>query len=102
MGNPVSSMFSALTPAFASCDGSRYVHTSGFGGVFGQGEMLNPIQSRCMSHVRGCRKTTMQRHRMIYAALSEELENGLHALSLNTKTQAEILEAEAHTPQGTH
>jgi len=47
-------------------------------------------------------KTTMQRHRMIYAALSEELKIGLHALSLNTKTQAEILEAEAHTPQGTH
>jgi BolA protein len=46
------------------------------------------------------RKTTMQRHRMIYAALSEELKNGLHALSLNTKTQAEILKAEARTPQG--
>jgi stress-induced morphogen len=44
----------------------------------------------------------MQRHRMIYAALSEELknENGIHALSLNTKTHAEILKAEAHTPQG--
>jgi BolA-like protein 1 len=50
----------------------------------------------------GIGKTTMQRHRMIYAALSEELKNGLHALCLNTKTQAEILEAEAHTPQGTH
>ncbi|KAH9992650.1 bola-like protein-domain-containing protein [Russula vinacea] len=45
-------------------------------------------------------KTTMQRHRMIYTALSEELRNGLHALSLNTKTHAEILKAEAHTPQG--
>ncbi|KAF8502294.1 bola-like protein [Russula emetica] len=45
-------------------------------------------------------KTTMQRHRMIYAALSEELKNGIHALSLNTKTHAEILKAEAHTPQG--
>jgi BolA-like protein len=44
----------------------------------------------------------MQRHRMIYAALSEELKNGLHALCLNTNTQAEILEAEAHTPQGSH
>ena len=42
----------------------------------------------------------MQRHRMIYAALSEELINGLHALSLNTKTEADLLKAEAHTPQG--
>ncbi|KAH9047857.1 bola-like protein, partial [Lactarius hengduanensis] len=45
-------------------------------------------------------KTMMQRHRMIYAALSEELKNGLHALTLNTKTEAELLKAEAHTPQG--
>ncbi|KAI0266817.1 bola-like protein-domain-containing protein [Gloeopeniophorella convolvens] len=43
-------------------------------------------------------KTTMQRHRMIYAALSEELENGLHALVLNTKTQAELRKAEVQTP----
>ncbi len=43
----------------------------------------------------------MQRHRTIYTALSEELKNGLHALSLNTKTEAELLKAEAHTPQGT-
>jgi len=46
-------------------------------------------------------KTSMERHRMIYAALAEELKNGLHALSLNTKTHAEILKAEARTPQGT-
>ena len=43
----------------------------------------------------------MQRHRMIYAALSEELKNGLHALCLNTKAHAEILKAEGQTPQGT-
>ncbi|TFK44417.1 bola protein [Crucibulum laeve] len=35
-------------------------------------------------------KTTMQRHRIIYSALSEELSQGLHALSLKTKTEAEI------------
>ncbi|KAI9442209.1 bola-like protein [Lactarius indigo] len=46
-------------------------------------------------------KTMMQRHRMIYAALSEQLKNGLHALTLNTKTEAELLKAEAHPPQGT-
>ncbi|KAF9524000.1 bola-like protein-domain-containing protein [Crepidotus variabilis] len=34
-------------------------------------------------------KTTMQRHRMIYGALSDEFANGLHALSLKTKTEAE-------------
>ncbi|EIW83142.1 bola-like protein [Coniophora puteana RWD-64-598 SS2] len=34
-------------------------------------------------------KNTMQRHRMIYAALSEELSDGLHALSLKTKTPEE-------------
>jgi len=35
-------------------------------------------------------KTTMQRHRMIYSALSEEFAQGLHALSLKTKTEREI------------
>lgn len=32
----------------------------------------------------------MQRHRMIYSALSEELSQGLHALSLKTKTPEEL------------
>ncbi|EIM79174.1 bola-like protein [Stereum hirsutum FP-91666 SS1] len=35
-------------------------------------------------------KSSMQRHRMIYAALAEEFEQGLHALSLNTKTLREV------------
>ncbi|KAI0675329.1 bola-like protein [Trametes maxima] len=35
-------------------------------------------------------KNTMQRHRMIYSALSDELASGLHALSLKTKTPTEI------------
>ncbi|CUA74840.1 hypothetical protein RSOLAG22IIIB_05736 [Rhizoctonia solani] len=35
-------------------------------------------------------KTTMQRHRMIYSALSEELAQGVHALSLQTKTPDEV------------
>ncbi|KAG0370327.1 hypothetical protein BGZ54_006903 [Gamsiella multidivaricata] len=35
-------------------------------------------------------KTTMQRHRMVYGALNKDFEAGLHALSLNTKTPAEI------------
>lgn len=32
----------------------------------------------------------MQRHRMVYKTLKEELEQGVHALALKTKTQAEI------------
>ncbi|EJU04551.1 bola-domain-containing protein [Dacryopinax primogenitus] len=35
-------------------------------------------------------KSTMARHRMIYAALAEEMEAGLHALSLSTKTPKEM------------
>ncbi|KAF9263359.1 bola-like protein [Marasmius fiardii PR-910] len=35
-------------------------------------------------------KTTIQRHRMIYDILAEELQQGLHSLSLKTKTPAEI------------
>ncbi|KAG7098794.1 hypothetical protein E1B28_000699 [Marasmius oreades] len=35
-------------------------------------------------------KTTIQRHRMIYDLLVEELQQGLHSLSLKTKTPAEI------------
>ncbi|KAG1862556.1 bola-like protein, partial [Suillus subalutaceus] len=34
-------------------------------------------------------RTRLQRHRLIYSALSEEFSQGLHALSLNTKTSEE-------------
>ncbi|KAJ7747375.1 bola-like protein [Mycena metata] len=34
-------------------------------------------------------KTSLQRHRLVNAALREELDAGLHALSLSTKTEAE-------------
>ncbi|KII92903.1 hypothetical protein PLICRDRAFT_155806 [Plicaturopsis crispa FD-325 SS-3] len=40
-------------------------------------------------------KSTMQRHRMIYSTLSKELAQGLHALSLKTKTPEEFKKAEA-------
>ncbi|KAG8955971.1 hypothetical protein FRC04_006419 [Tulasnella sp. 424] len=36
-------------------------------------------------------KRTMQRHRMIYGALADEFNTGLHALSLNTKTPSEVV-----------
>ncbi|TFK68669.1 bola-like protein [Pluteus cervinus] len=42
-------------------------------------------------------KTTMQRHRMIYAALSDEFAQGLHALSLKTRTTAEAQKPELPT-----
>ncbi|KAG0183270.1 hypothetical protein DFQ28_001840 [Apophysomyces sp. BC1034] len=35
-------------------------------------------------------KSMMQRHRMVYKILGDELQQGLHALSLKTKTQAEL------------
>lgn len=38
-------------------------------------------------------KSPVQRHRMINSALSEEFTQGLHALSLNTKTEEEIKRA---------
>ncbi|KAI8376433.1 bola protein [Radiomyces spectabilis] len=38
-------------------------------------------------------KSLMQRHRMIYGLLSDELNQGLHALSLKTKTPAELEKA---------
>ena len=77
----------------------RFLYTSRLGGICGQGEVAELFGVCLMSDIS--RKTTMQRHRMIYSALSEELKNGLHALSLNTKTQAETLKVDAHTPQGT-
>ncbi|KAL0087151.1 hypothetical protein F4703DRAFT_1736264 [Phycomyces blakesleeanus] len=36
------------------------------------------------------RRSMMQRHRMIYKLLGEEFGQGLHALSLKTKTMAEL------------
>ncbi|KAI0785617.1 bola-like protein [Abortiporus biennis] len=38
-------------------------------------------------------KSTIQRHRIIYDALSDEFSDGLHALSLKTKTPEEISKA---------
>ncbi|KZP34719.1 bola-like protein [Athelia psychrophila] len=43
-------------------------------------------------------KSTMQRHRMIYSALSEDLAQGLHALSLKTVTTEEAQKAASQTP----
>ncbi|KAG1775370.1 bola-like protein-domain-containing protein [Suillus placidus] len=45
-------------------------------------------------------KNTVQRHRLIYSALSEEFSQGLHALSLNTKTSEEAQRYQAENCQG--
>ncbi|KDR75238.1 hypothetical protein GALMADRAFT_249224 [Galerina marginata CBS 339.88] len=42
------------------------------------------------------KKATIQRHRMIYSALSEEFAQGLHSLSLKTRTEAEARAAAAN------
>ncbi|KAG2150517.1 bola-like protein-domain-containing protein [Suillus clintonianus] len=42
-------------------------------------------------------KNTVQRHRLIYSTLSEEFSQGLHALSLNTKTSEEAQRFQAET-----
>ncbi|KAF8210478.1 bola-like protein [Mycena galopus ATCC 62051] len=42
-------------------------------------------------------KTTIQRHRLIHAALKDELDAGLHALSLQTRTEEEDLQAARST-----
>lgn len=39
-------------------------------------------------------QSTMQRHRMIYSILSEELSQGLHALSIKTQTPEEVQDAQ--------
>ncbi|KAI9488771.1 bola-like protein-domain-containing protein [Zychaea mexicana] len=44
-------------------------------------------------------KTMMQRHRLVYGLLNEELQNGIHALSLKTKTKEEMEKAAAKQQQ---
>ncbi|KAI9251893.1 bola-like protein-domain-containing protein [Phascolomyces articulosus] len=44
-------------------------------------------------------KTMMQRHRLVYGLLNEELQNGIHALSLKTKTKEEIEKAQQKQQQ---
>ncbi|KAI9316904.1 bola-like protein-domain-containing protein [Dichotomocladium elegans] len=38
-------------------------------------------------------KPMMQRHRLVYNLLNDELQNGIHALSLKTKTKEEMKKA---------
>lgn len=48
---------------------------------------INKLSTR---NVDNFKQTTMQRHRIIYSALSEELAAGVHALSLRTKTERDL------------
>ncbi|WP_456379470.1 BolA family protein [Thiolapillus sp.] len=43
-------------------------------------------------------KTLLQRHRLINAALAEELAGGIHALALHTMTPEEWLEKNSQIP----
>ena len=43
-------------------------------------------------------KSLLQRHRLINAALSEELANGIHALALHTMTPDEWFEKNGQAP----
>lgn len=63
------------------------------------GRMLSQPTS-CCCRPRACRveivsaafdgKNAVQRHRMVYQLLQEEIDAGLHALALKTKTPAEV------------
>ena len=44
----------------------------------------------CPSPSRAVLQSTLQRHRMVNAALADEFKRGLHALSLATKTPGEL------------
>ncbi|KZT70974.1 bola-like protein [Daedalea quercina L-15889] len=83
-------LFSALQPSELAIvnDSWQHRHHAAMrvqGG--GSGETHFSIQV-VSEQFRG--KTTMQRHRLIYSMLSEELSQGLHALSLKTKTPEEV------------
>ena len=71
-----------------------YVDTSRFLGICClwrvQGQSAHICWWSCSLPQHLCHQNTMQRHRMIYSALSEELSNGLHALSLKTKSPEEV------------
>jgi stress-induced morphogen len=58
------------------------------------GKVLSPsarsLELRIIELTTSFRQATLQRHRLIYAALDHELKNGVHALQLKTKTPAEV------------
>lgn len=66
----------------------RLFRPHSFGGISRKGER-ECFSGRFETSDLFCWKNTMQRHRMIYGALSEEFSEGLHALTLQTKTPQE-------------
>ncbi|KAF9347801.1 hypothetical protein BGX34_002881 [Mortierella sp. NVP85] len=71
-------------------DSSQHAHHSAMRGVTSK---ETHFRINVVSEAFGG-KSTIQRHRLIYGALNEEFAAGLHALSLNTKTPAEIAKEE--------
>ena len=52
--------------------------------MYSKRHTVNYLSSRAGS------QSTLQRHRMVNAALADEFKSGLHALSLTTKTPEEL------------
>jgi hypothetical protein len=51
------------------------------------------LSSPLLSSPRSRPQSTIQRHRLVYATLAEQLAAGLHALQITAKTPAELLAA---------
>lgn len=68
-------------PKRSTPDFSVHVVSDAFAGKVSC-QLYTSMYSYSMSHCQ----PTIQRHRMIYNLLSEEMDEGLHALSLKTKT----------------
>jgi BolA protein len=78
----------ALTPSFISIKNDSHKHAGHSGNPSGAAEAETHFTVEVISAAfEG--KTAVQRHRIIYQLLSEELDAGLHALALKTKTPGE-------------
>ncbi|XP_050370889.1 sufE-like protein 1, chloroplastic/mitochondrial [Argentina anserina] len=77
-----------LSPVELEVEDISYQH-AGHAGVRGSGDGETHFNVRVVSkEFEG--KSLIKRHRLIYALLQEELDSGLHALSIEAKTPAEV------------
>jgi BolA-like protein 1 len=78
----------ALTPSFISIRNDSHKHAGHTGNPTGAPDAETHFTVEVVStEFEG--KNAVQRHRMIYTLLKEELDAGLHALALKTKTPSE-------------